>query len=181
MALTVEKKRLMLGGALLLTLAASAWLGLDMDQAEDGGDVVAPAKPSSAKRGITPRHAAPALSLPVLAQVRAGSRPQDETGRQADDVFEPHSWFVAPPPPPRPAEAAAVVPVPPPLPFTYLGSVQDGGQTVVFLAKGQRLFTVRKGEVFDGQYRLEDEGKGRIELVYLPLNVKQILVTKGVP
>lgn len=175
MALPVEKRRLMLGGALLLTLAASAWLGLGMDKAEDGADIVEVAKPASAKR-----NAAPALSLPVLAEVRAttGSEQQGESKQQAADVFKSHSWFVAPPPS-RPVQAAVVPPAPPPLPFTYLGTVQDGGHTVVFLAREQRLYTVRKGEVIDGQYRLEDESRGRIVLVYLPLNTRQTLIIKG--
>lgn len=183
MALSVEKKRLILGGTLLLTLGASAWLS--MDQAEEGAAVGVLAKPTSAKR-----NAASELSLPVLASARAVKKSE----QQATDAFKSHSWFVPPPPrplkPPQPllapplplprsVEVVVVPPAPPPVPFTYLGTVQDGGHTVVFLAKGQRLYTVRKGEVFDGQYRLEDEGKGRIELFYLPLNIKQTIVTKG--
>ncbi|MEQ1674199.1 MAG: hypothetical protein ABL865_04070 [Candidatus Nitrotoga sp.] len=177
MTLSVEKKRLMLGGALLLTLGASAWLS--MDHVEEGAEVVASAKPVSAKRNDTPE-----LSLPVLANAHAVNKSE----QQATDVFKSHRWFVPPPPlspssppspPPRPVEVVVAPPAPvaPPLPFTYLGTVQDGANKVVFLAKGQHLYTVRKGEVFDGQYRLEDEGNGRIELVYLPLNIKQIIVT----
>lgn len=173
MALPVETRRLMLGAALLLTLAVSAWMG--MDQAEEEAEIVELAKPVSANRNTAPRRAAPELPLPVLAEVRATSGSE----QHADDVFKSHSWFVAPPPS-RPVQAAVVPPAPPPLPFTYLGNVQEGGYTVVFLSKAQRLYTVRKGEIFDGQYRLEDVGSGRIELVYLPLNAKQILVIKGV-
>ncbi len=191
MTLSVEKKRLMLGGALLLTLGASAWLS--MDHVEEGVEVVASAKPVSAKRNDTPE-----LSLPVLANAHAVNKSE----QQATDVFKSHRWFVPPPPlppplpptlppptspPPRPVEGVVAPPVKvvvappaaPPLPFTYLGTVQDGANKVVFLSKGQHLYTVRKGEVFDGQYRLEDEGNGRIELVYLPLNIKQTIVTKG--
>lgn len=175
MALPVEKRRLMLGAALLLTLAVSTWLGMDQEETE----IVELAKPVSANRNTAPRRAAPELPLPVLAEVRAtaGSEQQGESKQQAADVFKSHSWFVAPPPS-RP-QAAAVPPAPPPLPFTYLGSVQDGGHTVVFLAREQRLYTVRKGEVIDGQYRLEDESRGRIVLVYLPLNTRQTLIIKG--
>jgi hypothetical protein len=180
MALPVEKNRLMLGGALLLTMGVSAWLGL-MDQTEEAADVVEIAKPVSAKRDVQPRRAASAVALPVLAEARSGGEngQQGKNKQQAEDAFKSHSWFVPPPPPPRPVQAVAAPPAPPPLPFSYLGNVQDGEHMVVFLAKGQRLYTVRKGEVFDGQYRLEDVGNGRIELVYLPLNAKQNLVLKG--
>lgn len=172
MALPVEKRRLMLGGALLLTLAASAWLG--MDQAEEETEIVELAKPVSASRNIAPRRVAPTLPLPVLAEVRATAG--DE--QQVADVFKSHSWFVAPPPS-RPVQAAVVPPAPPPLPFSYLGAVRDDGRTTVFLVREQRLYTVRNGEVFDGKYRMESDGNGRIELVYLPLNARQTLVTKG--
>ncbi len=185
MTLAVEKKRLMLGGALLLALGASAWVS--MDDVEEQIEVVEPAKSISAKRNKVPE-----LSLPVLADVHADKNSE----RQATDVFKSHRWFVPPPPPPLPSppsppprpvevvvappvEVVVAPPAAPLLPFTYLGTVQDGANKVVFLAKGQHLYTVRKGEVFDGQYRLENEGNGRIELVYLPLNVKQIIVTKG--
>jgi hypothetical protein len=162
----------MLGGALMLTLGFSAWLALGMDKVENGADVVEAAKPVTAKQNATPRRAERTLSLPILANVRATG----EKERHATDIFKSHAWFV---PPPRVVQAVIAPPPPPPLPFTYLGSMQDNGHTVVFLAKDQRLFTVRKGEVFDGQYRLEDEDESSIELMYLPLNAKQTLVIKG--
>jgi hypothetical protein len=188
MALSEKNKRLMLGGALLLTLALSAWLG--MDKPEDGADVVEATKSPVAKSTASKRVAAPLRvepALPVLAKVRA----TDESEPQGDDIFKSRNWYVAPPPsghgqavaiaPAAPIpEQAPPAPVPPPLPFTYLGTVQENGRTVFFLAKEQRLYTVRKGEVFDGrQYRLEDAGQGRIEFIYLPLNAKQTLAIKG--
>lgn len=172
MARVVKKNGLVLGGALLLTLGISAWLG--MDNESEVADVVEVVKQASAKQNARPRSAEPALTLPVLAEERANA----ENKRRAADIFKPHAWFVAP----SPTHAGPVVaapPAPPPLPFTYLGTVEDGGRTVVFLAKEQKLYTVHKGEVFAGQYRLEDESKGRIEIVYLPLNAKQVLVIKG--
>ena len=93
MALPVDKKQWMLGGALLLTLGVSAWVGLGMDKAEDAPDVVEAAKPASLKRNAAP-HRAEALSLPVLANVRAAG----ESEQQADDLFKSHSWIVIPPP-----------------------------------------------------------------------------------
>jgi hypothetical protein len=168
----MEKKRLILGGALLLTLGFSAWLALGMEKEEDGVGIVEVAKSAPAKQSAAPRRAERALVLPILANVRGTG----EKGRHATDMFKSHAWFV---PPPRVVQAVIAPPPPPPLPFTYLGSMQDNGQTVVFLARDQRLFTVRKGEVFDGQYRLENEGSSSIELMYLPLNAKQTLVIQG--
>jgi hypothetical protein len=179
----IEKKRLLLGGALLLTVGASVWLGLENDTADDTVDVVQVVKPKA-----TPKHDAhhkmPAFSLPILAKTQdrdaSGNNTADKQSKVAD-MFKSHTWYVPPPPPTHSTreQAIAAPPEPPPLPFTYLGIVEDDGHKVVFLAREQRLYTVSKGEVFDGQYRLEGESKGRIEIVYLPLNVKQILVIKG--
>ncbi|MEQ1814233.1 MAG: hypothetical protein ABL860_07265, partial [Candidatus Nitrotoga sp.] len=65
MTLAVKKKRLMLGGALLLTLGASAWVS--MDDVEEPIEVVELAKSISAKRNNVPE-----LSLPVLADAHTG-------------------------------------------------------------------------------------------------------------
>lgn len=176
MALPAKYKRLVLGGALMLTLGASAWLALGTGQTQEEADIVEAAKPVSVRRNAQQPHTGQQRVLPILAEVRASQG----VAKQAEDIFKPHSWFVPPPPQvARMAQAVAAPPLPPPVPFTYLGTMQEGGQTVVFLSKEQKLYTVRKGEVFDGQYRMENEGSGRIELVYLPLNAKQILVIKG--
>lgn len=182
MSLAAGKRRLLLGGALALTLSLSAWLSLGMDQANDEAVVVEAAKPDTGERQADgknrPHRIEPlaALVLPTLAEARAIS----ESRQQAADIFKPHRWFVPPAPTPSGTiQAAVATPSPPPLPFTYLGTMQEGGRTVVFLAREQHLYTVRKGEVFAGQYRLEEEGDNRIELVYLPLNAKQTLVIKG--
>jgi hypothetical protein len=172
MSLPIEKKRLMLGGALMLTLGLSAWLALGMDKVEEGTDVVEAAKPVTAKQNAATRRAERSLSLPILATVRANGQIE----RHAADIFKSHAWFV---PPPRVVKAVVAPTPPPPLPFTYLGSLQDHGHKIVFLSRDQHLFTVRKGEVFDSQYRLEDENGSSIELMYLPLNAKQTLVIKG--
>ena len=184
----IEKKRLLLGGELLLTVGAAVWLGLADDKTGDVVDIVKAAKPQAiAKHNANVHRAGPVLSLPVLAQSQeqdlkdASGKEAGDRQAQAADIFKSHAWYVPPPlsKPSRLEQAEAAPPAPPPLPFTFLGIVEDDGHTVVFLAKEQRLYTVRKGEVFDGQYRLEDESSGRIEFVYLPLNVKQTLVIKG--
>jgi len=177
----LEKKRLLLGGALLLTVGTSVWLNLEDGKAGDTDGVVEVVKSQAIAKNKADRHPAePALFLPVLADAH-GKNPEDADGKpsQATDIFKSHAWYVPPPPPSPDQPVAAEPPAPPPLPFTYLGKMDDDGHTVFFLAKQQRLYTVRKGEVFDGQYRLEDEGKGRIEFIYLPLNTKQTLVIKG--
>lgn len=94
------------------------------------------------------------------------------------NAFESKSWYVPPPPPP-PAPPAKPLPPPaptaPPLPFTYLGQYQDNDKPVIFLIQGDRVLTVKQGDVIDGAYRVDGIVGTSLGLTYLPLNIKQIL------
>jgi len=76
---------------------------------------------------------------------------------------------VAPPPPPPQA---------PPLPFTYVGMVGDEDETTVFLAQQDVNHAVRKGDVINGTYRVEEAEAGRVVLTYLPLDQRQTLTAR---
>ncbi len=95
------------------------------------------------------------------------------------NAFNATSWYVPPPPP-------AALPPPPPtapqLPFTYFGQYKDAasGVTVIFLSKGDRVYTVSEDDVIDGTYSVGPIASGQLELTYLPLKIKQSLNTGGV-
>ena len=97
--------------------------------------------------------------------------------KEPGNVFESKSWYVAPPPPPVAALPPAPPPAPvaPPLPFTYLGQYQDKDKPVIFLVRGDRILTVKPGDVIDGTYRVDGMVGASLGLTYLPLNIKQIL------
>jgi len=97
------------------------------------------------------------------------------------NLFESHSWYVAPPPPPV-LPMAPVVPVAPPLPFTLLGSYARAGDAAVFfLVKGDRIFNARVGDVLEKLYSVDAAENGQLLLTYLPLGIKQSLAVKGAP
>lgn len=100
------------------------------------------------------------------------------------DVFAPHSWMpsTAPPgkpkPPPEPhgPPAPPPAPAPPPLALVYLGQLDVPGEaTVYYLAQGDRVHAVALGDTIDGVYRLVEREPGGLALLYLPLNVRQLL------
>ena len=93
------------------------------------------------------------------------------------NAFESKSWYVPPPPPPVPPPAPVAVPPPsaPPLPFSFLGMYQDASTPVVFLIRGDRVLTVRAGEVIEGTYRVDGIVGSNLGLTYLPLNIRQNL------
>lgn len=89
------------------------------------------------------------------------------------DLFASKSWYV-PPPPPKPAPPPK--PTAPPLPFGFMGSYQEpDGRLILFLTRGERVYTVSMGDVIDGTYRVEAVVGGQLELTYLPMNIKQSL------
>lgn len=78
----------------------------------------------------------------------------------------------APPPPPPPPPPS---PSPPPLPFRFMGRLDDGTKTRVFLERGERVYAVSAGDLIDGQYRIEQIDAGLVTFRYLPLDVPQTL------
>lgn len=113
----------------------------------------------------------------VHVELERLARPHKGAGMKIGKVFDATSWYVPPPPPPPAPPAPPPVPTAPPLPFAYLGRYEDAPTQLVFLVKGERMYTVAEGEVIDGTYRVARVTKGMVELTYLPLNITQTLST----
>lgn len=123
---------------------------------------------------------APSLALDLSRLKRGGNAPQ------AVDAFGAKDWN----PPPRkltPKEAAAQravaeppppPPQAPPLPFTYVGMLGDEDETIVFLAQQDTNHAVKKGDVINGTYRVDEVEAGRVVFTYLPLEQRQTLTAK---
>lgn len=107
----------------------------------------------------------------------AGSEVEPEM--EIGNVFSATSWYAPPPPPLAPAPATAPPPAPaaPPLPFTYLGRYEDAPTLLAILVKGERMYIVAEGDVIEDTYRIERMTPGKVELTYLPLDIKQSLST----
>ena len=101
------------------------------------------------------------------------------------DIFNSKSWAIAPqalansrpksrdvsPPHPLPQPPTA-----PPLPYQLMGSFQNPGQKlVVYLSRGDKLYSVSVGDIIDSTYKVESINAGQLELLYLPLKIRQIL------
>lgn len=107
-----------------------------------------------------------------------------DSGVEIGNAFNTVSWHVAqiparvlqppPPPPPVPQE-----PVAPSLPFTYLGQYRnsDSQAPIIILARSDRVYTVSEGDVIDSTYRIGPVTAGLLEIIYLPLNIRQSLNT----
>lgn len=168
MTLSNRQRWIVLGGLLTATLAAAAWVN------EDGGKIVAPAAKSA--RG-EPRRVA-AQQEPV--QVNVDKLKGRNLGAPVRDPFDVPARSRPKPKPPAPAPMAIAPPPPapssaPPLPFLYMGKLENGAGTTVFLIQGDRNLVVKEGEVIDQTYRVDRVTSTEITLVYLPLGLPQVL------
>lgn len=107
--------------------------------------------------------------------------------RTVGDLFAARSFYT-PPPRPKPAPVVKAEPLPavapppppppsaPPLPFSYVGMMtEDPAHPVYFLVKGDTLYDVKIGEVIDGTYRIDSVAGTSLRLIYLPMDIAQIL------
>lgn len=138
---------------------------------------------SSAKAATQARdssHPAGRVELELLYKLK-GQR--QEKGR-VSDVFNQTAEYVAPtrtkfvpPPPPVDLPPPVVVPVAPPMDFVYLGRYGEADSRIVVLSKGDRVYTVKVGDVIENTYRIERFTPGMVNFTYLPLNITQSLTT----
>ncbi len=177
MKAAVKARPLLLTVALLLTVGASGWTHWRKLQPVEAVEAVKAVEPVS----VAVRPAATPAVAPVAVPANApGVREAggDESGPV--DLFAPVDWNPPPPPPPPPvAVAAPPPPQAPPLPFQFLGRTEvlgDAKGAVIHLRRDKEVISVREGERIDEQYQLARIGAGELEIVYLPLAAKQILV-----
>jgi hypothetical protein len=164
---SIPTRRIVLGGALLVTVVASVW---PRPQEEGAAEVVAPVTPREVSARREPEVSAPSAA-PALAPRGASNE-----GAALHDLFGAKSWT---PPPPTAAALAARKPPPPPppmappFPYVVSGSVVDANGVMVVFSNQQQNVIVRVGEVFEQTYRVDAVDGQSVMLTYLPLGLPQ--------
>ena len=163
----MTNRTLLAFGVVALVLSAS--IGLFAAS----GDAPAPAEgaaaPGAALEGERPA-AAPAEALRVDLLNRAA-----QAGPQRD-AFSARAWQSATPAPPPVKAEPPPPPSAPALPFTFMGKFESpGDKTVYYLVEGDKLHTVTEGETINGSHRIESVQGNRMEILYVPLSIKQTL------
>lgn len=145
--------------------------------------LASPARPASAKPSPTVRRPSARESLVrSTASVLLALAHRTADPAHAGELFAPHSWYSPPPPPPPPPPAPAVEPAAPPLPYTLLGSYTDSDNaTVYFVAREDRVYDVKPGDVLDQTYSVAAVEDGKLVFLYKPLNVRQSLPIGAAP
>jgi hypothetical protein len=129
--------------------------------------------------GVRQESSSPLSSSPSSSSKQDGSRSKGKSKKAGS-----HS---APPPPSpvvveeAPATPVVVEPPPvviptPPFPFKFAGvQRQLSGQTIYFLIKDNKLYTVEVGQILDSLYSIDGEEGGQLNVTYLPLDRKQTI------
>lgn len=169
--------------AMALALAGAAGLVLfgDNSPPDDIAEPVArsstaPARPAPAPRvaaGNGGKEQADAAILPLIPRAQLVGESGDASFAAGEGVFMGQDWNPPPPPPPPPSKTPPPPPMAPPMPFTYIGKALADGAWEVFLARGDKTYSVRTQTVIDGTYRVERIAPPQMSLTYLPLNQQQ--------
>ncbi len=175
-----KKRKLLLGGALVVTLLAVALVD---DEGEDS--VINTVEPVQTSKSAPERSKAQEGNAEYLDVSKLGQRKFNST---AGELFVSTNW--APKKPKvtaeeqaaaKEAELARVAAIPPPTPtapplqFKYTGKAISGSDTWVFLSQPGENFIARIGGKINEQYRLDTITDNEIKVTYLPLNIKQTL------
>ena len=153
----------MLGMLLTATLAVAAVSGVDQEEVPSGAGKEA--------RGTPEKGGKVALS-------RVSREPIENV---EVDIFAARNWQPAPPPPQPVVAPVESRPRVPSLPFVYAGQLGDPqtGKVIVYLTRGDTVYTAGAGDVLDEQYRLEAIADRQLTFVYLPTKEQQTLVIPG--
>ena len=171
-------RQLALGGALVVTLAATAWVATRPDDEAVATPVAAPARRAAVAVAATP-------ATTASAPATDARQPWAEAL-----VAQLAAWQPPPPPPPPPAPpptAAAPPPPPvaPPAPYQMIGRVVEGegakAVEVALLSGPNKALSVRQGDVIDGQWRVEQVSTSGVSLTWLPAKLPQNIVFRPVP
>jgi hypothetical protein len=161
---SIRTRRLVLGGALLVTVVASVW---PRAQEHVAPEVVAPTAQREAS--VRREDPVPPTAAPTLPS-RTERQPQ---GGEVRDLFSSKTWN---PPPPRTAVTKPPPPPPPtapPFPYVVSGSIADANGVFVVFTNQQQNFVVRVGEVLEQRYRVDSVDAQSVILTYLPLGLSQ--------
>ncbi len=172
-----KRRKLILGGALIVTLIAVALVGEEEESLNTTVETLQPAR-SSGDRVRQQENNAEQLDIDKLGQRKfnplAGElfasttwAPRQPQASLAEQVALAAQVKKAAAPPPAP--------VAPPLPFKYAGKAEADNEIWVFLAQSGENHITKPGGKINNQYRLDAINDDTIIVTYLPLNVKQTL------
>jgi len=129
---------------------------------------------TSAERG---KELAPAVTQVSAPAKPAAEEPAEMPARASLEQMGADPFNVEPPAPPAASAppAAPAAPVAPPLPYRFAGRLHVGDAVEFYLAKGDEVFEVKKGDKIEGQYKVEKIGRSEMTLIHLASGTREKL------
>lgn len=100
-----------------------------------------------------------------------------------ENPFAPRLWEA--PPPVAAVETREVKAVdipeapveqpPPPLPYKFLGQMQNEGEQILYLGRGDQVLLAKKGDVLESSYKVVEISDVQIEFESVQLGIRQSL------
>jgi hypothetical protein len=178
---------LLLCAAVILFASGALKLGAATREAGAGAPAVTAANAQAAAIARTQAMARANAARKSELRDAPGAGASSRSRRVADAslaaaLFSPHTWHVEPPPPPPAPPPPPPEPTAPPFPYTVMGSyTPEGGKTVYFLSRADRVIDARVGDRLDGVYDFESADANQLVFNYLPLNIRQPITTGSKP
>jgi len=157
----------------ILALLLVVTIGLVINAPEP--EVIAAVKPAKARLDVksVKKHDAENLLFTESLPMRV------ESTNESYDIFayqtSKKERSIALPKPVKPISVKPRKPTAPRLPFEYIGMLQEGNDTKVFLMKDEALHIVTEGDKIEGRYQLKSVSNSELRFIYLPLNTTQTL------
>lgn len=180
-----DRRRLMIGGAVVLVLALGVWSRMGSTPA------VAPAGTAAQARAPRPGAAPAAQEILKPLKLEALTAARSEPSGTVRNPFRFQPKVVAPPPRPvtaAPGETSKPVvspppsgpPPPPPIQLKFIALVEraDGVKWAV-LSDGKVTMYGKDGDNIDGRYHIVKIGAESIELTYLDGRGRQVIRLTG--
>lgn len=180
--MAVDRRQLLLGGALVTVLAVAAWQFWPSEPA------AASAPAQTRVRGRQSQAEVPKPVNPVKLGTLTGSR--SDPGEAARNPFR-FQARVAPPPPravlPSPGEVSSTAPAPagpaplPPIGLKLIGVLEraNGVKWAVLSDGKSALMYGREGDMIDGRYAIVKIGAESIEMTYADGRGRQVIRLTG--
>jgi hypothetical protein len=132
---------------------------------------------------VTPR-LGPDPAVRLVAAPASKDQPRPAWIASDENPFGPRVWEA---PLPAVESARAVQPVelaqaapppeapPPPLPYRFLGQMQDGGNRIIYLGRGEEVLLAHQNDVLEGSYRVVAVNDSMIEFEAVQSGIRQTL------
>jgi hypothetical protein len=163
----MQRRHLILGIAFTATLVASLWVGSAENQ--EGLVEVIDRVPTQEVSQHASENAAAIAGIsrnwdidPDKDLFQVALKPMPKVEIPVQPVV------VAPPPPSAP-----------PLPFTYIGKMVEENKIIVFVAKTDKHYSLKGGEIIEGLYAVKTIEPQKVVFNYIPLSIEQTLNIGG--